>query len=86
MADADTGQRAPRTEPQAPPRPAGVGGWLLVLCALLLVYQPFSLAYVAPRVLESLPIRGAPTALLLAARVISVAIGIAAGQIGRAHV
>ena len=54
-------------------------GWLLVLCALLLVYQPFSLAYVAPRILESLPIRGAPTALLLAARVVSVAIGIAAG-------
>ena len=59
--------------------PRGVRGWLLLFCALLLVYQPLSLAYIAPTILSSLPIRGAPTALLLAARVVCVALGIAAG-------
>lgn len=81
MAAADVGQRqASRIVPaQDGAAPRGVGGWLLLFCALLLVYQPLSLAYAAPTVLESLATRGLPTALLLAARVVSVALGIAGG-------
>lgn len=81
MAAADAGQRHDGLLDlvTTPPTPYGVRGWLLVLCGLLLIYQPISLAYVAPTILESLPIRGLPTALLLAARVVCVATGIAAG-------
>jgi hypothetical protein len=80
MAAAKAGQRHhDQSDVATAPGPSGIRGWLLVLCALLLVYQPLSLAYVAPAILESLPIRGLPTALLLAARVLCVAVGIAAG-------
>jgi hypothetical protein len=57
-----------------------VAGWLLVLCALLLVWQPVSLGVAATTALHALPTRGFPLALLLAARVIAVATGIAAGM------
>jgi len=35
-----------------------VGGWLLLLCRFLLVYQPLSLAFSASIALNSLPTRG----------------------------
>jgi hypothetical protein len=57
----------------------GVGGWLLILCILLLVWQPLSLGLVASSVLGSLAIRGWPLALVLALRVVVTAFGIAAG-------
>ena len=53
--------------------------WLLVLCGLLLVYQPLSLALSASRALEALFMRGLPMVLVLAARAMVTAIGIAAG-------
>jgi hypothetical protein len=56
-----------------------VGGWLLVLCLLLLVWQPFSLALVASSALDSLAVRGLPLALVLLMRVFVAAFGIAAG-------
>src|ERR687885_774595 len=49
--------------------PEGVGGWLLILCALLLIWQPLSLGLLASSVLDSLAVRGLPLALVLAARV-----------------
>jgi len=60
-------------------RPQGVGGWLLLLCVLLLVWQPVSLGLVASSVLDALAIRGLPLALVLVARVLAAALGIAAG-------
>ncbi len=59
--------------------PRRIGGWLLVLCVLLLVWQPISLGLVAANALEALPIRGAPLAVLLLLRLLAAAVGIAAG-------
>lgn len=58
---------------------SGIGGWLLVLCVLLLVWHPLDFALVAAGVLEALPLRGTPLALVLAARLLVTAVGIAAG-------
>jgi hypothetical protein len=58
---------------------SGIGGWLLVLCAVLLFWQPLSFGLVAAAALESLPVRGTPLALVLAARLVVTAFGIAAG-------
>jgi hypothetical protein len=60
-------------------RRTGVRGWLLVLCLLLLVWQPLSLGLVASSVLDALPVRGAPLALVLLVRLLVAAFGIAAG-------
>ena len=60
-------------------KPAGVGGWLLVLCALLLLWQPASLGLVAAGSLDALEIRGVSLALLLGLRLLVAALGIAAG-------
>src|SRR5262249_28386467 len=57
----------------------GVGGWLLVLCLLLLVWQPISLGLVASNTLDSLPVGGSPLALLLLTRLLVTGFGIAAG-------
>jgi hypothetical protein len=62
-----------------PAAPAGLGGWLLVLILLLLLWQPLSLGLVASGALRSLTLRGLPLALILALRLIAVAFGIAAG-------
>jgi hypothetical protein len=59
--------------------PTGVRGWLLVLCALLLIWQPLSLGLAASSVLQALPIRGLSLALVLTLRMLVTAIGIAAG-------
>ena len=69
-------------EPIQPERgdgPAGVRGWLLVLCVLLLIWQPLSLGLAASSVLEALPIRGLSLALVLTLRLLVAAMGIAAG-------
>jgi hypothetical protein len=66
----------------APPqleRPGGVRGWLLVLCALLLIWHPLSLALAASSALDALAIRGLSLALVLALRLLVTALGIAAG-------
>jgi hypothetical protein len=60
-------------------RPPAIGGWLLVLCALLLLWGPTSLALVASNALPALSVRGLPLALLLLARIFVAAFGIAAG-------
>jgi hypothetical protein len=54
------------------------GGWLLVLCLFLAIWQPLNLALVAASVLAALPVRGWPLALLLVARVMVTAVGVAA--------
>src|SRR2546425_81289 len=68
---------APPAHPALPAPP--IGGWLLVLCLLLLVWQPLSFGLVASGVLNRLAIRGWPFALVLVLRVVVTAFGIAAG-------
>jgi hypothetical protein len=61
-------------------RPAGVGGWLLLLCRLLIIFQPLSLAVTAAGALGAIAVRGAPVALMLVVRLLVVALGVAAGR------
>jgi hypothetical protein len=60
-------------------RDHAIGGWLLVLCLLLLVWQPLSLALTASALLNRLSLRGLPFALVLLLRVVVTAFGITAG-------
>jgi hypothetical protein len=59
------------------PRP--VGGWLILLCRLLLVYQPVSLALSASAALNSWPTRGPKVLVAIAIRVVVTGINVAAG-------
>ena len=65
-----------RDDPRAARR--GVGGWLLVLCGLLLIWHPVSFALAASSALDALPLRGLPLALVLAGRLLVTALGIGA--------
>lgn len=56
-----------------------MSAWLLVLCGLLLAWEPIRFGLLASNALPALSYRGAPLALLLAARVVSTALGVAAG-------
>jgi len=58
----------------------GVGGWLLVLCRLLVVFQPLSLAVTASGALSALPVRGTAVVLILLLRLVVVGFGMAAGR------
>ena len=58
----------------------GVGGWLLVLCRLLIVFHPLSLAITASNALGALSVRGAPVAMILVLRLLVVSLGVAAGR------
>jgi len=60
--------------------PRRVGGWLLVLCRLLIVLHPLSLAVTASNVMNALFLRGAPVAIVLLLRLGVVAFGVAAGR------
>ena len=68
------------TSLQDAPAPTRVGGWLLVLCRLLIVFHPLSLAVTASSVLNALFLRGAPVAIVLALRLAVVMVGVAAGR------
>jgi hypothetical protein len=57
-----------------------VGGWLLLLCRLLVVFHPLSLALTASAALSSLSSRGAAVAVILVVRLVVVGFGIAAGR------
>jgi hypothetical protein len=56
-----------------------VGGWLLILCRLLLVYQPLSLAVTTSAALASLSTRGPGLLVAIAIRVVVTALTVAAG-------
>jgi hypothetical protein len=61
------------------PRP-GVGGWLLVLCLLLTVWNPASLALTAASSVADLSARSIPSVCFLAARFVVTSFGVAAGR------
>ena len=56
-----------------------VGGWLLILCLLLLIGQPLSLGLTASTSLGRLAILGLPALLILLARLVVTSVGVAAG-------
>lgn len=56
-----------------------VRGWLLVLCALLLVWQPLNLGLTMAGLVDELSRRGPGLALILLARLLAAGLGIAAG-------
>jgi signal transduction histidine kinase len=62
----------------APDDSEEVRGWLLVLCLVLLVWQPVNFAVSASQALLALPIRGLPVALVLTVRLLVTAFGAAA--------
>jgi hypothetical protein len=51
----------------------GVGGWLLLLCRLLVVFHPLSLAVTASGALGALSVRGTAVASILILRLVSAA-------------
>ena len=69
----------PRTGVNEVVQPDDVGGWLLLLCLLLLVGQPVSLAVSAARSLGALPTRGLPLALVVVGQLLVAGVGVAAG-------
>jgi hypothetical protein len=54
-------------------------GWLLILCLLLLVYQPLSLALATSRALDALLMRGLPMLVVIVVQGLVTALGIASG-------
>jgi hypothetical protein len=59
----------------------GVGGWLLLLCRLLIVFHPLALAVTASNALGSLSTpRATAVALILILRLAVVGFGMAAGR------
>jgi hypothetical protein len=57
-----------------------VGGWLLLLCRLLVVFHPLSLAATAAGAMGSLSARGTAVVSILALRLAVVGFGMAAGR------
>ena len=62
---------------QAPGRP--LGPWLTLLCGLLLLWSPVSLALVASTLVDTLPVRPASVSAILGLRLLVAGLGIAAG-------
>jgi len=57
-----------------------VGGWLLLLCRLLVVFHPLSLAITASNSMSALSARGTAVGLILLLRLVVVGFGMAAGR------
>ena len=58
----------------------GVRGWLLLLCRLLIVFHPLSLAVTAAGALNAVAVRGIAVVLILVLRLVVVGFGMAAGR------
>lgn len=61
------------------PQSAALGGGLLLLSRVLLIYQPLNLAVSAATALNSLPTRGPRVLVAIAVRVLGAAASVAAG-------
>jgi hypothetical protein len=59
---------------------AALGGWLLILSRLLIVYQPVSLAISASAALSSYPTRGPKVLVAVALRIVVTGVCVAAGM------
>ena len=60
--------------------PEPVRGWLLLLCRLLVVFHPLSLAVTASGTLSAVAVRGTAVVLILILRLVVVGFGMAAGR------
>jgi hypothetical protein len=69
-----------RTDPPTRREAEGVGGWLLLLCRLLVLFHPLSLAVTASSAMNALSSRGAAVGLILLLRLVVVGFGMAAGR------
>ena len=56
-----------------------VRGWLLILCVLLLAWQPLSQGLTMSELVDSLSLRGPGLAVILLARLLAAGLGVAAG-------
>jgi len=56
-----------------------IRGWLLLLCGLLLVWQPINLSLTMSGLVDELSVRGAGLGIILLARLVAAGLGIAAG-------
>jgi hypothetical protein len=65
-------------EPETLPEPR-VGGWLLLLCLLLMIWQPLSVGLTSSAALGSIAIGGLPVTLVVILRLLVTGLGIAAG-------
>lgn len=61
-------------------RDVKIGGWLLVLCVCLAVWQPLNVAVAAAGAIAALPVRGWPLGALLVARIAITALGVGAAR------
>jgi hypothetical protein len=57
-----------------------VGGWLLLLCRLLVVFHPLSLAVSASNAMSAISVRGTAVVSILVLRLVVVGFGMAAGR------
>src|SRR5579872_6567475 len=64
---------------QTPSDTRRVGGWLLLLARLLILFQPLNLAVVAASATSAIAVRGAPVVAVLVLRLLVTAFGVAAG-------
>lgn len=69
----------PGLKPEVRSREPAIRGWLLLLCLLLTVWEPVSLALVAASRVAALATGHAAAAVLLIVRVFVTAVGVAAG-------
>jgi len=60
-------------------QPENIGGWLLVLCGVLLVWQPAQFAVAASTAINAVGVRGAGVIVVFLARLVVTAFGAAAG-------
>src|SRR6476661_6649686 len=60
-------------------QPENIGGWLLVLCVVLLVWQPAQFAVAASTTINAVGVRGASVIVVFLARLVVTAFGAAAG-------
>jgi hypothetical protein len=60
-------------------QPEDIRGWLLLLCGVLLVWQPAEFAVAATIAIEAVRVRGVAVLVVLLARLVVTAFGAAAG-------
>jgi len=62
-----------------PDAPAGIGGWLQVLCRLLTLWHPVIYGLAVSMAFNAVAVRGRAVAFVIAGRLLVVAIGVGAG-------
>jgi len=64
----------------------GVGGWLLVLSRLLILWQPIVIGLTTAQALTAISVRGTAVTLIVLARALAATLGLAAGlALNRRH-